>query len=114
MSELNFSWKFGDYWITTVHENWLGHNHDYDRRTKIRWNCPIELCKYNPGHETRYTLAYFERDKEGDFELKSVGGRLFEEIDATEIGDIWAQLQAAQKMLDAYAEANYYEDKYGD
>lgn len=108
MSELNFSWKFRDYWITTVHENWINENHDYDRRTKIKWNYPIELCKYSPNHETRYTLAYFVHDEEG-YELKSCGGRLFEEIDADEIGEIWKQLQAVQKMLDAYHEATYDE-----
>lgn len=108
MSDLNFSWKFHDYWITTVHEGWINENHDYDRRTKIRWNCPIELCKYNLDHTSRYMIAYFDKDDEG-YELHSVGGRLFEEIDANEIGEIWTQLQAAQKMLDAYHEATYSE-----
>lgn len=108
MSDLNFSWKFRKYWITTVHEHWLSENHDYDRKTKINWNYPIELCKYN-SDGTRYTLALFKKDDEG-YELHSVGGRLFDEIDSDEISNIWKQLQAAQKMLDAYHEATYYEE----
>lgn len=110
MSDLNFSWKFKDFWITSVHKEWKNEEHDYDRETAIRYGHPIEICKYNPDHKTRYTIAIFERDKDGYYELRSVGNRLFDDVDASEISDIWVQLQAVQKMLDAYAEATYYDE----
>ena len=86
-----------------MHENWINENHDYDRRTKIKWNYPIELCKYSSNHETRYTLAYFVHDENG-YELK-------EDCLNDEIGEIWKQLKEAQKMLDAYHEATYCENE---
>lgn len=92
----DFSWDFKDYGIRTSHEDWR------DKSSPIRKDCPIELIKYNDRtHSTCYVLAYFELDEEGYF-LHSVGGRLFEEISSEDIGEIWAQLQAGQKMLDAY------------
>lgn len=110
MSELNFSWKFKDFWISSVHEKWNNEKHDYDRRSRIKYGYPIEVCKYNPGHNTRYTVAIFEKDSDGYYELRSVRNRLFDDIDASEIADIWVQLQAVQKMLDAYSEATYHEE----
>ena len=96
--KFDFSWDFKDYGIRTLHE-------DFENpKSAIRKDCPIELVKYNPGHATCYVLAYFYLDDEG-YELHSVGGRLFDEIDSSEISEIWAQLQAAQKMLDAYFDA---------
>lgn len=96
---LDFSWDFKDYGIRTVHEDWQ------DKKSKIRKDCPIELVKYNDSaHNTCYTLAYFYLDDEG-YELHSVGGRLFDEIDKDDIAEIWTQLQAGQKMLDAYNQA---------
>jgi hypothetical protein len=98
---LDFSWEFHDYAIKTIHEDWQ------DRKSKIREDCPIELVKYNDStHKSCYTLAYFRLDDEG-YELHSVGGRLFDNIQPDEIAEIWAQLQAGQKMLDAYFEACY-------
>lgn len=96
---LDFSWDFNGYAIRTCHEDWRNPN------SKIRKDCPIELVKYNnDSHKTCFTLAFFNLDDEG-YELHSVGGRLFEEISADDISEIWAQLQAGQKMLDAYFEA---------
>lgn len=97
--DFNFSWKFKGYGIKTIHEKWD------DPKSKIRKNCPLELVKYNDEtHSTCYVLAFFVLDDEG-YELHSVGGRLFEGISAEDISEVWAQLQAAQKMLDAYFEA---------
>ena len=97
--DFNFSWKFKDYCIRTIHEKWD------DPKSKIRKDCPLELVKYNDSaHSTCYVLAFFNLDEEG-YELHSVGGRLFEEISAEDISEVWTQLQAAQKMLDAYFEA---------
>lgn len=103
--KFNFSWDFKDYGIRTIHEEWN------NPKSKIRKDCPIELVKYNPGHATCYTLAFFNLDEEG-YELHSVGGRLFEEIDSSEISEIWSQLQAAQKMLDAYFTACMENEDY--
>ena len=92
----DFSWNFKGYGIRTCHEDFR------NPKSKINKNFPIELVKYNDSaHSTCFTLAYFKLDEEG-YDLQSVGGRLFEEISSEDIGEIWAQLQAAQKMLDAY------------
>ena len=102
----DFKWDFHNYGIRTIHEKWD------DPKSNIRNDCPIELVKYNnDAHSTCYTLAYFNLDDEG-YELHSVGGRLFDEISSDEIGEIWSQLQAAQRMLDAYYDACYENREY--
>ena len=104
--KFDFSWDFHNYSIRTIHEKWD------DPKSNIRKDCPIELVKYNDNtHNTCYTLAYFNLDDEG-YELHSVGGRLFDDISSDEISEIWAQLQAAQKMLDAYFEACWENREY--
>ena len=96
---LDFSWDFNGYGIRTCHEDWQ------DKKSPIRKDCPIELIKYNDEtHKSYYVLAFFRLDDEG-YELHSVGGRLLDVIDSSNISEIWAQLQAGQKMLDAYHEA---------
>ena len=97
--KFDFSWDFHNYGIRTLHEEWN------NPKSKIKKDCPIELIKYNnDSHNSCYVLAYFKLDDEG-YELHSVGGRLFDEINCNEIGEIWSQLQAAQKILDAYYNA---------
>ena len=97
--DFEFSWNFKDYGIRTIHEKWD------DPKSRIRKSCPLELVKYNDStHKTCYTLAYFHMDEEG-YELHSVGGRLFDCITVEDISEVWAQLQAAQKMLDAFFQA---------
>ena len=99
-THLNFNWEFGLYAVKTVHRDYN------DKDSPIRKECPIELIKYsNSSKQSHYPIAWFRLDDEG-YELHSVGGRLFEEISSAEIGEIWAQLQAAQKMLDAYFKAS--------
>ena len=103
---LEFSWEFKDYAIKTLREDWNNPN------SKIREDCPIELVKYNDSaHSSCYVLAYFHLDDEG-YELHSVGGRLFDNISSEDIAEIWAQLQAGQKMLDAYHEACWANRKW--
>lgn len=105
-TNLNFSWEFKLYKIRTIHEEWN------NPKSKIRKDCPIELVKYTDETKSScYTLAYFQLDDEG-YELHSVGGRLFEEISSDEIGEVWSQLQAGQKMLDAYFKACEENEKW--
>ena len=94
----NFNWEFKNFAIRTVHENWE------DRNSPLRKNCPIELIKYfDEKHSSCYVVAWFELDDEG-YELHFVGNRPMVDIEPEEMKSIWAQLQAAQKMLDAYFE----------
>ncbi len=103
---LEFSWEFKDYAIRTIREDWQNPN------SKIREDCPIELIKYNDStHKSCYVIGLFHLDDEG-YELRSIGGRLFDCIDAEDIAEIWAQLQAGQKMLDAYYEACCANERY--
>ena len=99
-THLSFHWEFRQYEVRTVHQDFK------DRSSPIRKDCPIELVKWNDESKSScYVIAYFYKDDEG-YELHSVGGRLFEEISVSEIAEVWKQLQAAQKMLDSYAEAD--------
>lgn len=104
-SKFDFSWEFNDFKIQTVHERWDKDNRCYDKSTPLRKHCPVELIKYlDDRHGSNIVVAWFELDDEG-YELRGIGNRLFEYIDADEISIIWVELQAAQKMLDAYFEA---------
>lgn len=103
--DFSFSWKFKNFKIQTVHERWDNENRCYDKTTPLRKNCPLELIKYfDDAHGSCYIVAWFELGEEG-YELRSIGSRLFDDIDADEIGMIWVELQAAQKMLDTYFDA---------
>lgn len=104
--DFEFSWKFKNYKIRTVHEDWK------DSSSELRKDCPIELVKYcDDTHNSCYTIAWFQYDDRG-YELHSVGARLLEEIDAEDIAEIWSQLQAGQKMLNAYYEACCKNEKF--
>lgn len=94
-----FSWEFKNFAIRTRHEDYK------DRNSPLRKNCPVELVKYMDGtHKSCYIVAWFELDDEG-YELHFIGNRPMVDIDADEMKAIWPQLQAAQKMLDAYFKA---------
>lgn len=97
--DFNFSWKFNNFHIRTRHEDWN------DRNSPLYKKCPIELVKYfDDKHSSCYVVAWFELDDDG-YELHFVGNRPLVDIDANEIASVWIELQAAQKMLDAYFEA---------
>ena len=59
-------------------------------------------------HEALASLVV-HLDDEG-YELHFVGNRPMVDIEPEEMKSIWAQLQAAQKMLDAYFEACHREE----
>lgn len=101
-----FSWEFKNFAIRTMHKNYE------DRNSPIRKDCPIELIKYlDDKHSSCYVVAWFRLDDEG-YELHFVGSRPFKDISADEMQSIWPQLQAAQKMLDAYFEACEESEEY--
>lgn len=93
-----FNWEFKNFCIRTVNQDWK------DKNSPLRKNCPIELIKYfDDKHKSCYVVAYFQLDEEG-YDLHFVGNRPMKDICPEEMSSIWAQLQAAQKMLDAYFE----------
>ena len=92
----HFEWGFKNFKIRTRHEDWGNKN------SPLHKNMPVELIKYlDDKHDSCYTVAYFHLDAEG-YELHFVGNRPMNDISAEEMASIWVQLQAAQKMLDAY------------
>ena len=94
-----FRWEFGDFCIRTNHEDWE------DTSSPIRKSYPIELIRYlDKSHKSCYVVAWFVQKDEG-YELHFIGNRPLKDISTENIGEIWRQLQAAQKMLDAYFEA---------
>ena len=104
----NFNWEFKNFAIRTVHQD------HKDKNSPLRKNCPIELIKYfDDKHSSCYTVAWFELDDEG-YELHFIGNRPMEDIEPDEMRSIWSQLQAAQKMLDAYFVACEKEEMYSD
>ena len=101
--DFQFSWKFKNFEIRTVHQDWK------DRNSPLRKNCPVELVKYfDDKHSSCYVVAWFELDDEG-YELHFVGNRPMKDISADEISSIWTELQSAQTMLDAYFKACEWE-----
>ena len=95
----DFNWEFGDFCIRTVHQD------SKDKNSPLHKNCPVELIKYfDDKHKSCYTVAWFQLDDEG-YELHFIGNRPMQDIQPEEMADIWEQLIAAQKMLDAYFEA---------
>lgn len=95
----DFSWEFKNFKIETVHTDYK------DKSSPLRKNCPIQIIRYfDDAHTSCYIIAWFKLDDEG-YELHFVGSRPFENISPDEISTVWEQLQAAQKMLDAYFEA---------
>lgn len=94
-----FNWEFRNFCIRTVHEDYK------DKDSPLKKNCPVELIKYfDEKHKSCYVVAYFTLD-EGGYDLHFVGNRPMKDISPEEMSSVWAQLQAAQKMLDAYFEA---------
>ena len=95
----NFEWEFGNFALRTVHEV------SGDNSSPLRKSFPVELVKYtNEEHTRMYVVAYYTPTDEG-YSLKFVGSRPFEDISAEEIGSVWIQLQAAQRMLDTFYRA---------
>lgn len=85
--DFSFDWKFKDFEIKTT-----GDAHPY-----------IELIKWNTNEEGRrycFTLAYFHRDKDGDYELHFVCDRPLEYIAEVDVSEIWKQLWLAQQMFE--------------
>jgi len=61
------------------------------RNIEFRWSkCDnkYELVKWNqnPNSETCYVIAFFDKDKEGYYDLRTVGDRFFEDKDAWVVG----------------------------
>ena len=87
MMDFSFNWKFKDFEIKTT-----GDDHPY-----------VELVKWyetQNGRRFCYTLAYWHRDNDGNYELHFVCDRPFEEIADLDIGEIWKQLWLAQQLLE--------------
>lgn len=104
--DFNFSWKFKNFEIHTVHQD------SKDKNSPLRKNCPVELVKYfDDKHSNCYVVAWFELDN-GGYDLHFIGNRPMKDISAEEISSIWLELQAAQKMLDAYFEACEKEETF--
>lgn len=105
----DFHWKFGDFEISTVRERYTNDEFRYDNDSPINERIPIELVKWEDNghamvpHSSCFTVAYWEQDEYGDYELRFVGSRPFEHVAPDEIAEIWKQLSAAQRMLDLYA-----------
>jgi len=55
---------------------WSKHNNKYEL---VKWN-------QNPNSETCYVIAFFDKDKEGYYDLRTVGDRFFEDKDAWVVG----------------------------
>ena len=75
------------------------------RNIEFRWSkCDnkYELVKWNqnPNSETCYVIAFFDKDKEGYYDLRTVGDRFFEDKDAWVVGKHAIQfLNAMSKEL---------------
>lgn len=111
-SDFNFHWKFGDFEICTVREEYTNNEYRYDNKSPIRQNIPVELVKWEnytdkdgTEHRSCFVVAWWRRTDDYTYELQFVGDRPFEYIEPNEIADIWVQLKAAQNMLDAYVMA---------
>ena len=90
MANFDFHWKFKDFEIRTTHT----YGDD-----EIPY---LELIKWDEHGGKRYcfTLAYWFRDKDGDYELRFVCERPLEYIADVDIGVIWKQMYLAQQMFE--------------
>lgn len=105
MQDFEFRWRFHDYEIRTVREQFDNQNGYFNLKSKVRENIPLELVKWEGS--SCYVIAWFCREEHGDgYELHSVGNRLFH-VESGEIAEIWDQLKAGQEMLDKYDWATY-------
>lgn len=90
MADFEFNWKYKDFEIRTTH-------------TCGKVQKPyLELIKWSESEGKRYcwTLAYWYRDKDDDWELRFVCNRPLEEISDVDVSPIWRQLFLAQQMLE--------------
>ena len=101
--KFEFNWEFeglnGMFIIRTVFDS------ADKRHVKLNRLHPVELVKQND-HGGGYVVAWFTRDSDGGYSLEFVGSRPLYDIEPDEIAAIWAQLKAAQEMLDAYGRAS--------
>ena len=61
------------------------------RNIEFRWskfNNKYELVKWHEceGREICYVIAFFDKDKEGYYDLRTIGSRFFEDKDAFIVG----------------------------
>ena len=86
-----FEWEYDDFCVRTAH--------------RADGSPYVELVKYYDGSSGRrncYTIAYWIKGKEG-WDLRFVGDRMLE-LSQLRIEKVWAQLCAAQIMLQAWYE----------
>lgn len=95
-SNLEFSWKYKDYELRACPKRLA-------RFYEGEPNETIDLIKWFDRGEKRlcYSLAYFIRKEEG-YDLRFVGSRPFEDIDAEDVPEVWEALKTAQAVLDAF------------
>lgn len=110
--DFNFHWRFKDFEICTVRDEYTNNEYRYDNDSPINKYIPVELVKWEDytdkegkQHHSCFVVALWRRTDDYTYELQFVGDRPFEHIEPDEIADIWVQLKAAQNMLDAYAMA---------
>lgn len=102
-SDFNFHWRFGEFEICTVREEYSNGEYRYDNDSNINTTIPVELVKWNKEHTNCWVIALWRKMKGDTYELRFIGSRPFNDIEPYEIAEIWEQLKAAQNMLDAYA-----------
>lgn len=85
--------------------NWQFHGkhpyaiHEYNARHKNENYTSLELVRYKEDFEgTCWTIAEWERDSEG-YEFRSIGSRLFTDIDANDLSTVWEAITAGDKYL---------------
>ena len=95
--ELKFSYKYKDYELRACPERLVKFQEDEKNETIdfVKWNMDSKGDRYC------FSLAYWIRDKEG-YDLKFVGNRPFEHIDAEDVEAVWTALKMAQEVLDAW------------
>ena len=96
-SDLEFSWKYKDYELTACPKRLARFSEDEKNETidLVKW------CESWEGQRLCYSLAYFIRESEG-YDLRFVGNRPFEDIDAEDVPKVWEALKTAQAVLDAF------------
>ena len=95
-ANLEFSWKYKDYEIHACPKHLV-------RFCEDEPNVTIDLVKWydHGGKRLCYSLAYFIKKEEG-YDLRFVGNRPFEDIDAEDVLEVWEALKTAQAVLDAF------------
>lgn len=86
-----FNWQFQGKHPYAIHE--------YSARHKNENYTSLELVRYSEDFEgTSWTIAEWERDSEG-YEFRSIGSRLFTDIDANDLSTVWEAITAGDKYL---------------